>query len=92
MFHVKHARYIGRSMASTTLVSRETLCIRAWSDLHGRTLVTGATEQRPGNARLFADAEVAEDHVQDILDVHSPRQAAKRTSGEAQLLGQQILA
>ena len=42
--------------------------------------------------RLFADAEVAEDHVQDVLDVDPAGQAAERLAGEPQLLGQQIFA
>ena len=41
---------------------------------------------------LFADAEVAENHVQDVLDIDPAGQAPERAGGDAQLLGQQILA
>ena len=41
---------------------------------------------------VFADAEVAEDHVQNVLDVDPAGQPAERVRGDAQLLGQQILA
>ena len=41
---------------------------------------------------LFADAKVAENHVQDILDIDPAGQPAKRAGGDAQLLGQQVLA
>ena len=37
---------------------------------------------------LFADAEVAKNHVQDILDIDPAGEAAERAGGEAQLLGQ----
>ena len=40
---------------------------------------------------LFADAEVAEDHVQDVLDIDPAGEAPERAGGDAQLLGQQIL-
>lgn len=40
---------------------------------------------------LFADAEVAENDVQDVLDVDPPGKPAERTGGKPQLLGQQIL-
>lgn len=43
-------------------------------------------------AGLFADAEVAENHVQDILDVDPAGEPPQRPGSEAQLLGQQILA
>ena len=45
----------------------------------------------PKQRRLLADTEVAEDHVQDILDVDPTGQAAQGTDGDAQLLGEQIL-
>ena len=41
---------------------------------------------------LFADAEIAENRVQDILDIDPSGQAAERASGDAQLFGQQVLA
>src|SRR5665213_41704 len=41
--------------------------------------------------RLFADAEVAEDHVQDVLDIDPASEASERPGGDAQFLGQQIL-
>ena len=41
--------------------------------------------------RLFADAEVAENHVQNILDIDPAGQTAQGTGREPQLLGQQIL-
>ena len=42
--------------------------------------------------RLFADAEVAEDHVQDVLDVDPAGKPPQRPGSDAQLLSQQILA
>ena len=42
--------------------------------------------------RLLADAEVAENDVQDVLDINSASESAERRSGGAQLFGQQILA
>jgi hypothetical protein len=42
--------------------------------------------------RLFPDAKVAENHVQDVLDIDPAGEAAKRAGSNAQLLGQQILA
>ena len=36
------------------------------------------------------DAEVAEDHVEHVLDVNPAGQAAKRTTGEAKLRGNQL--
>ena len=41
---------------------------------------------------LFADAKVAENHVQDVLDIDPAGQPAERAGGDPQLLGQQILA
>jgi hypothetical protein len=40
--------------------------------------------------RSFADAEVPEDNIQDVLDVDSPRQPAEGMGCGAQFLGQQI--
>ena len=40
----------------------------------------------------FADAEVAEDHVQDVLDIDPAGQPPQRAGGDAELFGQQILA
>lgn len=41
-------------------------------------------------AGLFADAEVAKDHVQDILDVDAAGEAPERAGGDPQLFGQQL--
>ena len=41
---------------------------------------------------LFADAEVAKNDVEDVLDIDSASESAERTGGDAQLLGQQLLA
>ena len=41
--------------------------------------------------RLFADAEVAENHIQDLLDIDPTGEAPERAGGDPQLLGQQIL-
>ena len=40
---------------------------------------------------LFADAEIAENHVQDVLDVDPAGEPPQGASGDAQLFGQQIL-
>jgi hypothetical protein len=40
----------------------------------------------------FADAKIAENHIEYILDIYSPRQPGERLSRHAQLLGKQILA
>ncbi len=42
--------------------------------------------------QLFADAEVAENHVQNILDIDPAGEPPERAGGDPQLLGQQILA
>jgi hypothetical protein len=42
--------------------------------------------RRPGG--LFADAEIAENHVQDVLDVDPASEPPQRSRSEAQLLGQ----
>ena len=41
---------------------------------------------------LFADAEIAEDDVENVLDIDAAGQTSERLAGGAQLLGQQILA
>ena len=35
----------------------------------------------------LADAEITEDHVQDIFNIYSPCQSAKRGRGKSELLG-----
>ncbi len=40
----------------------------------------------------FPDAELPEDHVQQILDVDPAGQPAQRAGGEAELLGDDVLA
>ena len=52
----------------------------------------GLDRGRPSARRLFADAEVAENHVQDVLDIDPAGEPPERPGGDAQLLGQQILA
>jgi hypothetical protein len=49
----------------------------------------------PGDRRsgsLFADAKIAEDDVENVLDIDASGQPAERLTGGAQLLGQQIFA
>ena len=41
---------------------------------------------------LLANAEIAEDHVQDVFHVDPAGEATERTSRESQLLSQQIFA
>src|SRR5215813_8241313 len=43
------------------------------------------------HCQLFADAEITENHVQDIFHVDAAGQTTKGTSSDSQLLGQQIL-
>ena len=45
-------------------------------------------KQRP---RLFADAEIAKNHLQNVLDIDSAGQAAQGLGGEPQLLGDDVL-
>ena len=40
----------------------------------------------------FADAEIAEDHVENVLDVDPAGQPAERPGGQPQFLGHQLLA
>src|SRR5664279_900979 len=61
----------------------------------GRRYTSSGQNIRPrvqNTDRLFADAEVPENHVQDILDIDPAGEAPKRAGGDAQLLRQQILA
>ena len=44
------------------------------------------------SGRSFPDAEVPENHVENILDVHAAGEAAERAGGEAELLGEDIFA
>ena len=44
---------------------------------------------RPFN--LFADAEVPEDHIENILDIDPASKPAKGSGGGAKLLGHQVL-
>ncbi len=41
---------------------------------------------------LFTNTEIAENDLQDVLDVHAPGQPSERRGSEAQLLGDQFLA
>jgi len=45
-----------------------------------------------GTGRLLADTEIAEDHVEHVLDIDPAGQAGQRPGGEAKLLGQEIFA
>ena len=39
--------------------------------------------------QLFPDAEIPEDHVQDVLDVDLTGEAAERAAGQPELFGHQ---
>ena len=41
--------------------------------------------------KLFTDAEVAEDHFQNIFDIDAPSQPAERRRSRSKLSGQKIL-
>ena len=40
---------------------------------------------------LFADTEIAENHVKNVLDIDAASHPAQRPGGQAQLLGDQIV-
>lgn len=68
---------IARSLATSLLRGagrRETTCC------HGGPL--------PHGGELFPDAEIAENHVQDILDIDPAGEPPEGARGDAQLLGQ----
>ena len=44
-----------------------------------------------GRSGSLSDTEVAENDVEDVLDVHASRKPAKRPRGQPQFLGQQFL-
>ena len=41
---------------------------------------------------LLSDTEIAEDHVENVLDIDPPGQPAEALSGQAQVLGDDVLA
>ena len=67
-----------------TVVSRETP-IR----VNERTELTRVD---PSVANSLADAELAEDHFEDVLDIDAAGQPPQPGGGEAELLGDQFLA
>ena len=44
-----------------------------------------------GPVGLFSDAEIAENHIKNVFDVDAAGQPCKRSSCQAEFLGQQIL-
>lgn len=58
-------------------VSRETFRITYRRDIFAEDLPGSRVAEEPDDKpfALLADTKIAEDHVKDILDVHTPRQA-----------------
>ena len=97
MFHVKHRPSEYRRTQVTPDSRRQKRQFGQNSRLPGTELgrvLARASIQAAMSSRasLFADAEVAEDHVQNILDIDPAGQPPERMGGDAQLFGQQILA
>jgi hypothetical protein len=44
------------------------------------------------DSKSFPDAEVAEDHIEDVLDIDAAGEPAQSDGGEAKLFGDQLLA
>ena len=57
-----------------------------------RTIATGQSRVSRETMALFADAEIAENDVQNVLDIDPAGQAAQRLGGKPEFLGDDILA
>jgi hypothetical protein len=77
MFHVKHLRYIGAMIAGRSM-------------FHVKQRIFPSERRSCSGEQLFADAEIPEDHVEDVLDVDPAGQLAQGGGSEAQLLGHQV--
>ena len=101
MFHVKH-RLIGIKIPQNPLFFRPNRpCSGQNEPCSPPSLLffwhqsIGCRPHRPREpakrfVRLFPDTEVAEDHVQDILDIDPAGQPPERTGGDPQLFCQKI--
>ena len=59
---------------------------------HFKRAGAGNLALAPHQICLFADTEVPENRVQDILNVNSAGKAAKRASGQSQFFSEQVFA
>jgi hypothetical protein len=85
MFHVKHG-YKGTRVGDNRAYSGPLKV----GNTHPTALRAGLYPRRYFRA-LLPDAEIAEDHVENILDVDPPGETAKGSGGGPQLLRHQIL-
>jgi hypothetical protein len=72
---------------SSGFVSRETAPWRALN-----ALVSRETGSRQNKEILFSDAEIAKNHVQDILDIDPSGETSQCPASQSQFLGNDIFA